>query len=218
MPTSPSLAKVPIFCQAFVLTYSRGGSIRCVARRYGGSHEVPLPGQVALITAVGLTRRVEVGDLADRHVPPSLAVRRVDQWVGGHVYEDRPCIVRPRLGRPDRLVELGAGADFDDVHTEAAGIGGKVYREHVALQPAIGITITIARAETLGSQLLRERADRVEAVVLHEDHDDLDPLLNGGDQLGRHHEIATVPDHREDVPGRVREAYPDGGGNLVAHA
>ena len=108
---------------------------------------------------------------------------------------------------------------LDDVGAEAAGVRGEVDGQPLPLEPA-GLLVAepVVRAEPLRSEGLRERADGVEPVVLHEDDDHLDPLLHGGDELGRHHQVAAVADHGEDVPALVGEADADRGGDLVAHA
>ena len=55
-------------------------------------------------------------------------------------------------------------------------------------------------------------------MVLHQHDDDLHALLDGGDQLGRHHEVAAVADHGEHVAGLVGQTDADRGRHLVAHA
>ena len=52
---------------------------------------------------------VEVADLADRDVPPGLAVGGVDQRVGLDVDHDRAAVGGRRLGVPDRLLQLRRG-------------------------------------------------------------------------------------------------------------
>ena len=78
--------------------------------------------------------------------------------------------------------------------------------------------VAVAGAEPLRAQRLRERADRGEAVVLHQHHDDLEALLDRGDQLGRHHQVGPVADHDEHVAVRAGQPDAEPAGDLVAHA
>ncbi len=55
-------------------------------------------------------------------------------------------------------------------------------------------------------------------MVLHQDDDDLQVLLDGGDQLLRHHQVGAVADHDEDVPVGAGHLDAEPAGDLVAHA
>ncbi len=65
-------------------------------------------------------------------------------------------------------------------------------------RPVLG-AVAVLRAEPLRAERLRERADRGEAVVLHQHDDDLDALGDRGDELGVHHQVGAVADHDEHV-------------------
>jgi len=55
--------------------------------------------------------------------------------------------------------------------------------------------------------------------VVVQQHDlDGDPLLRGGDDLGRHHQVGAVADHHPHVTLRRGQLDPDPARNLVAHA
>ena len=72
-------------------------------------------------------------------------------------------------------------------------------------QPAgAGVAVAVAGAEPLRAERLRQRADRGEAVVLHQHHDQLDALGDGGDELLRHHQVRAVADQHEHLAVRVR--------------
>ena len=73
-------------------------------------------------------------------------------------------------------------AGADDVGAEARGVGGQVDRQHVAVEAGVG-AVAVAGAEPLRAERLRQRADRREAVVLHEHDDQLDALVDRGDDL-----------------------------------
>ena len=40
-------------------------------------------------------------------------------------------------------------------------------------------------------------------MILHQHDDDLDALLDRGDQLGRHHQVRAVANHDEDIAVRT---------------
>ena len=107
---------------------------------------------------------------------------------------------------------------LDDVGAEAARVGRQVDGKVATVEAPVAATELVAGAEALRAQALRQRTDRVEAVVLHEHDDDLHPFLHRHDQLGRHHQVAAVADHREHVAAVVGEGHPEGAGDLVAHA
>ena len=63
-----------------------------------------------------------------------------------------------------------------------------------------------------------KRADGREAVVLHQDDVQLDPLGHRGDDLGRHHQVGPVADEHEHLTPRVGQLGPQAAGDLVPHA
>ena len=111
--------------------------------------------------------------------------------------------------------------DPDDVGAEAGGVRGEVDRQHVAVEAALG-AVAVAGAEALRAQRLRQRPDGGEAVVLDQHHDQLHALLDGGDDLLRHHQVGAVADHDHDVAvlAGVEGGHLDAqaAGDLVAHA
>ena len=101
----------------------------------------------------------------------------MDHRVGLDVDDDGAAVRGRGLGVPDRLLELLRRAHLDDGGAEAAGVGGQVDRQPVAVQPAGGVVAeAVGGAEALRTELLRQRADGVEAVVLDQDDDDLDAV------------------------------------------
>ena len=79
-----------------------GGALRRAQQR-------SLAGLVVGVLGVGGLRAVELGDRADRHVPPGVAVGRVDRGVGLDVDDDGATVGGSRLGLLDRLLELRRG-------------------------------------------------------------------------------------------------------------
>ena len=152
---------------------------------------------------------------ADRYVPPGLAVRRGDQRIGLDV-DHRGALAG--LGHLDRVGELGGRGHPDDVGAQAGGVGGQVDRQLGAVEPAVVAAVAVGGAEPLRAQRLRQRADRGEAVVLHQHDDDLDALLHGGDQFGGHHQVRAVADHDEHVAVGGGHPDADAAGDLVSHA
>ena len=154
-----------------------------------------LAGLCGLVRRPGGSGAVEARHLGDGNIPPGGAVGRRDERVGLDV-DDGGHVGCLRLR--ERLLELGDVAGAEHVGSEAGGVGGQVDREHVAVEAGVG-AVAVAGAEPLRAERLRQRADRREAVVLHEHDDQLDALLDGGDELLRHHQVRAVADHDEDV-------------------
>ena len=175
----------------------------------------PLGGLVLVIGRACCLGGLECRGLAHGHVPPRLRVGCVLQRVGLDVDHGAR---RGGLGVADRRRQLVRRRRSHDVHAEARGVGGQVDRQRFTVEASALGPVAVARAEPLRAQRLRERADRGEAVVLDEHHDDLDPLLDGGHQLGRHHQVGAVADHHEHVAVRARHPYAESAGDLVAHA
>ena len=180
----------------------------------------------------GLLRGFELGDLGDRNVPPRLGAGGIQQRVGFDVDDDRAAVFGGGLGVADGLLELGddllARFDPDHLHAEAFGVQGQVHREPVAVVEAVVLLVQgpVLGAEALRAEGLGERADRGVAVVLDQDHDQLDPLGDGGDEFGVHHQVGAVPHHHDDVALRpALRGFGQGGaldaeaaGDFVAHA
>ena len=78
--------------------------------------------------------------------------------------------------------------------------------------------VAVAGAEALRADGLRERADRLVAVVLDEDDRQLDALRDGGDELLGHHQIGAVADHHEHLALGRGHLDAEPAGDLVAHA
>ena len=60
--------------------------------------------------------------------------------------------------------------------------------------------------------------NRLVAVVLKDDHRDLQPLLNRGDQFRGAHQVGPVADDGVDLPVGTAHPKAKSGRNLVAHA
>jgi hypothetical protein len=100
---------------------------------------------------------------------------------------DHDAVIR-RLRGLDRFGELTSRRRPDHLDVEARGVGGKINRQLVTIQPAgFWVPIAVFGAEALRAQHLRKRADGSVAMILHQDRDDLDALLDCRDQLGSHH-------------------------------
>ena len=105
--------------------------------------------------------------------------------------------------------------------TSAPRLAALAARSTGSLSPASRpdvVAVAVRGAESLRSQRLRQRADRGEAVVLHQHQDDLDALLHRGDQFGGHHQVGAVADHDEHVAVRAGHPDADAAGDLVSHA
>ena len=100
--------------------------------------------------------------------------------------------------RASAVSELVDACDADDVGAEARGVGGEVDRQTSPSRPVVG-AVAVAGAEPLRAERLRQRADRGEAVVLHQHDDQLEPSCDRGDELLRHHQVRAVADHDEHV-------------------
>ena len=180
------------------------------------AEQVSLLGFVRFIGLAGLVGAVQRGDLGDRDVPPALRGRHRGQRVGLDV-DGRG--LRGGAGSGDRVAELLDGRDPDDVGAEALGVGGQVDRQFGAVEHAgVRVAIAVVGAKPLRSEGLRERADRGEPVVLHDDQDQLDALGDRGDDLLGHHQVGAVADQRVHVAFRGGHLDPQRAGDLVAHA
>src|SRR2546430_1377370 len=191
----------------------------CIARAISRLflEEQSLGGLVGLVGLAGLPGGFEPGDLGHRHVPPRLAARRGYQRIGLDVHQDRAALVPLRLIErgPEVVDPLGAQHPY----AQALGVGGQVDRQDATVQPpAVRAAVPVPGAEALHAKLFRQRADRREAVVLHQDDDELHALLHGGDQFLRHHEVRAVADHDVDLTVGAGELRPEAAGDLVAHA
>src|ERR687893_592450 len=169
----------------------------------------PVPGVLLVRGPHGLHPR----DLRHRHVPEGLVVRHALVAVHRDVYDDRPVrTFRLRQG----ALQLADAFRPDDVRPEALGVGRQVYRQHVARLffgvQADGAVLAVAvlGPEPLGADGAGEGAYRREAGVVHEDDGELVALLDGGDDLGVHHQVRAVADHHVDLAL--------GGGHLDAEA
>ena len=76
----------------------------------------------------------------------------------------------------------------------------------------------VLRAEAVEADRARERADRVEPVVVDEDDRQLHALLDRGDELARQHQVGAVADEHVDVALGRGHLHADAAGDLVAHA
>src|SRR6266516_4429440 len=155
------------------------------------------------------------GDLGDRYVPPRPAVRRTGQGVHLDVYDCGPVRLLRLVQRGVQFVHSGHP---EHLGAEALRVRGQVHREHVPVQPAALGAVPVGGTETPGAKGLRQPADRGEAVVLYQHHDQLDPLLYRGHQLLRHHQVGAVADEHEHVPVRRGQLHPEATGDLVTHA
>src|SRR2546423_7163370 len=190
----------------------------CIARAISSLflEEQSLVGLAGLVRLAGLSRGFQPGHLGHRYVPPRLAARCGYQRIGLDVHQYRAALVPP--GLLQRGPEVVDALRAQHPHAEALRVGGEVDGQHATVQPPVGAAVPVPRSEPLHAQLLRQRADRREAVVLHQDDDDLHALLHGGDQLLRHHEIRAVADHDVHLAVGAGQLGAEATGDLVAHA
>ena len=162
---------------------------------------------------------VERRDLGDRDVPPGAGCR-----ARGPVGRSRrgSTVVRRRPAPSRGLLELGDRARRGARRPEAGGVRGQVDRQRRRRRARSCGAVAVAGAEALRAERLRQRADRREAMVLHQHDDQLDALLHGGDELLGHHQVGAVADHDEHVAvlaaSSDRQLDAEPAGDLVAHA
>src|SRR5438874_7917808 len=177
----------------------------------------PLVGLVRIVRGAGLAGGVEPGHLGHRYVPPRPAAWRGYQRIGFDVHHDRPALVPARVVERGPQVVDALGAQHP--HAQALRVGGEVDGQQAAVQaPAAGVAVPVPRAEPLHAELLGQRPDRGEPVVLHQDDDDLHALLDGGHQFLGHHQVRAVADHDVHVAVGAGQPRAQAAGDLVAHA
>src|SRR6516225_8854770 len=186
-------------------------------RNFSLSSQVhPLVALGCLVGRAGLPRAVQRGGLRHRHVPPALRGRHRGERVGldvGH----RGAVRGPGLRQ--RGLEVLDRPGPNHVGAEAGRVGGQVDREDVAVQqPGGRVAVAVAGAEPLRAERLGQRADRAEALVLHQDDVQLDVFGDRGHDLLRHHQVGPVADEHEDLAVRGGHLGPQAAGDLVAHA
>ena len=182
----------------------------------GGSEQRQLGGLEAVVGLPGGLGEVEFGDLGDRDVPPAVATGRLVLQVGVDVHQDGGL---GRLGLGQRVLQLDQRRGLEHLDPEAGRVGRQVDRQDAAVQPpGLAVAVPVLGAEPLHAKGFGQRADRGVAVVLQQHHDDLDALLDRGDQFGRHHQVGAVADGDEDVPVRCGHPDADPAGDLVSHA
>src|SRR5215471_3103640 len=111
------------------------------------------------------------GYLRDRNVPPRVAARRIDQRIRFDVHDGR-AVRRLRLGK--RTAQLIDGMCTQHVRTEALCVGRQVRGKRVTGEPAAGVAVAVRGTETLCADGFRETGDGCEAMILHQDDDQLE--------------------------------------------
>src|SRR5262249_8182983 len=121
-------------------------------------------------------------------------------------------------GLGESRLELGDRTGGDDVGAQALRVRREVDAQARPRELAVLSTLPVARPEAARSERLRQAADRPEAPVVDEHDHELHVLLEGGDDLLRHHEPRAVAYHREDLAVWRGHLHAEGPRDLVAHA
>src|SRR5690606_28390842 len=155
-----------------------------------------------------------------RHVPPAFITAHADVAIVADVNDG---CSRDTAGLSQRGSEVIVGLTLDHVCAETASChrkvhGQRLHRSGLISRKCAVSWIDIACSKTLLSKRATESADAVEAAVIHEDDGELQPLLDGGDDLIPQHEITPVADHDIDLASRLGHLDPQTAGDLVAHA
>ena len=112
--------------------------------------------------------RVQLRDLGHGHVPPGGAVRRRDQRVGLDVDDGRP----PACAAPGAAPSRARRCRWRGARRRRGSRRWRPGRPGARRRRApVSVAVAVAGAEPLRAERLRQRADRGEAVVLHQ-HDD----------------------------------------------
>src|SRR5215211_8582422 len=169
----------------------------------------------------GVDYGVHLGDLRNGHIPEGLVRRDTLVAVHGDVDDDRAvhafCLFQG-------LLQPGDGLHPEHARAEALRVGGEIHGEDLA-GFLLGIeadravfSVTVVRPEAAGADGARERTDGREAGVVHENYDELVPLLDRGDYLGAHHQVGAVPDHHVDLALGRGHLDAKAASDLVPHA
>src|SRR5215211_929445 len=198
LATSNSLTLLPSFLEVATLRSSASG-----------------------VFLAGVDYGVHLGDLRNGHIPEGLVRRDTLVAVHGDVDDDRAvhafCLFQG-------LLQPGDGLHPEHARAEALRVGGEIHGEDLA-GFLLGIeadravfSVTVVRPEAAGADGARERTDGREAGVVHENYDELVPLLDRGDYLGAHHQVGAVPDHHVDLALGRGHLDAKAASDLVPHA
>ena len=148
---------------------------------------------------------------------------------------------RPRSGRPRSTITVVASSAFArlerlraarrscrhriTVRTERLGVRGEVERQRrrgatsspSSTERAV-LAVAVLRAEAVRAERARERADRVEAVVVDEHDRQLQPLLDAVTSSPEQHQVGAVADQHVDLALGRGHLHAEPAGDLVAHA
>ena len=212
------MACIPATGGVRVSASPRTGAAKWIIRFTGRDAGPACPFRSGRAPRVGGERR----HLGDRHVPPRLAS---GAGASGSVSTCTTVVAARASGSSERVAQLRGRPRGS---TSAPRLAALAARSTGSTSPSrpVAVAVAVARAEPLRADRLRQRADRGEAVVLHQHHDELDALLHGGDQLAGHHQVRPVADQDEHlavrrVPARALvqgHLHAQPAGDLVAHA
>src|SRR6185369_795931 len=142
----------------------------------------------------------DLGNLGDRHIPPRFVTRHSRFLIDFDYY--RSGAVLALHGRY-RGFEFLARSRSDGLRAVAFAKLYEIDRHMPAVQLAGAGPFFIIGAEPPRPNSMRQPADAREAMIVEHEDVELDSLLDGGCNLGRHHEERPVTHHDPDFARRI---------------
>src|SRR5215210_3089904 len=176
---------------------------------------------VARVLLACVPHGIHARHLRNRHVPEGLVVGHALVAVNRDVYDGGPVHV---LRLRQRALQLADALRPDDVGPQALRVGRQVHRQRLARlffgveADGAVLAVPVLGTEALGADGAGEGAYGREARVVHEDDGELVALLDGGDDLGAHHQVRAVADHHVDLALWGRHLDAESARDLVPHA
>src|SRR5829696_3037543 len=176
---------------------------------------------VLRVLLAGRGHGLHLGDLGDGHVPEDVVIRDALVAVDGDVDDHGPVHVFGICQSTFQIVDVLCP---DHVRTEALRAFREVYGQNVARRffrvEADGtfFAVAVVGAEAVRADGAREGSDGGEPGVVDQHDGELTTLLDGGDDLGVHHQVGTIATHHVDLAFGGRHLHAEAAGDLVPHA